>query len=181
MATRGRIYFYRLPSKAEQDSMSTGTPPGVAFGEFQKCSVSWASNEYGERFGKELNTNEVFDLDELDFEDDRDLDKLEEYGRKVYEAMSVDSLKWAGSLVGSLKEKTWLFQKELKNKYREWTFCLIHKMVFDNARRKKGKNVNEGVHDASKAFFVRFNAGHPKATITGRSERQASHAELVRK
>ncbi len=95
---RALIYFYRPPSKAEHDSMCPGSPPGVSFGEFQKCSVSWASNEYGERFGKELTGMAVFDLDQLNLENDRDLDKFEEYGRKVYETMSIDSFKWAESL-----------------------------------------------------------------------------------
>jgi hypothetical protein len=167
MATRGLIYFYRPPRQAEQDSMRPGTPPGVSFGEFQKRSVSWASNKFGERFGKELKGKEVLDIDQLDFEDDSDLDKFEEYGRKVYETMSIDSFKWAESLVGSLKEKAWSFQKDLNNKYREWTFCLLYKMVYDNARRKKGKNVGEGVLDPSQAFFVRLNAGHPEAARTG--------------
>ena len=36
----------------ELNTKCTGTPPGVTFGEYQTCSVSWASNEYGERFGK---------------------------------------------------------------------------------------------------------------------------------
>ncbi len=130
---RGPINFYRPPSKAEQDSMCPGNPPGVAFGVFQKCMVSWACNVYGERFGKELNEKEVFDIDQIDFEDDSDLDKFEKYGCKVYEMMSIDSFKWAESLVGSLKEKAWSFQRDLNNKYREWTFCLLHKMVYDHA------------------------------------------------
>ena len=98
---RGLIHFYRPPSEAEQNSMCTGTPPGVSFGEYQKYSVSWASNEYGERFGKELTGTAVFDLEQLDLESDRDLDKFEEYGRRVYETMSSDSYRWAESLKGS--------------------------------------------------------------------------------
>ncbi len=61
----------------------------------------------------------VFDLDQLNLESDRDLDKFEEYGRKVYEAMSKDSFRWVESLKGSLKEKASSFQKDLNNKHRE--------------------------------------------------------------
>ncbi len=116
---RRLINFYRPPSKAGQDTICAGNPPGVASGVFQKSDVSWASNEYGERFGKELKQKDVFDIDQLDFEDDLDLDKFEEYSHKVYETMSSDSFKWAESLVGTLKEKAWSFQKDLNNKYRE--------------------------------------------------------------
>ena len=99
------IHFYRPPSKMELNTKCTGTPPGVTFGEYQTCSVSWASNEYGERFGKELTGTAVFDLEQLDLENDRDLDKFEEYSRRVYETMSKDSFGWAESLKGSLKNE----------------------------------------------------------------------------
>ena len=88
------IHFYRPPSKMELNTKCTGTPPGVTFGEHQTCSVSWANNEYGERFGKELSGTAVFNLEKLDLENDRDIDKFEEYGRRVYEAMSKDSFRW---------------------------------------------------------------------------------------
>ena len=47
----------------------------------------------------------MFNLEQLDLENDRDLDKFEEYGRRVYETMSSASYRWAESLKGSLKEK----------------------------------------------------------------------------
>ena len=47
----------------------------------------------------------MFDLEQLDLESDRDLDKFEEYSRRVYETMSKDSFGWAESLKGSLKNK----------------------------------------------------------------------------
>ena len=81
---RGQINFYRPPSKAGHDTICAGSPPSVAFGVFQKCVVSWARNDYDERFGRELKQKEVFDIDQLDFEDDLDLDKFEEYSHKVY-------------------------------------------------------------------------------------------------
>ena len=84
------IHFYRPPSKMELNTKCTGTPPGVMFGEHQTCNVSWASNEYGERFGKEPSGTAVFDSEKLDLESDRDIDKFEEYGRRVYEAISKD-------------------------------------------------------------------------------------------
>ncbi len=116
---RRLIHFYRPPSETEQNSMCTGNPPSVSFGEYHECSVSWASNEYGERFGKELTGTAVFDLEQLDLESDWGLDKFEEYGRRVYETMSSDSYRWAESLKRSLKEKASMFQKDLSNKHRE--------------------------------------------------------------
>jgi hypothetical protein len=92
------IHFCRPPSKMGLNMKCTGTPPGVTFREYQTCSVSWASNDYGERFGKELTGTAVFDLEQLDLESERDLDKFEEYSRRVYEAMSKDSYRWAESL-----------------------------------------------------------------------------------
>ena len=175
MEILGLINFYRPPSKEGQDTICTGNPPGVAFGVFQKTVVSWARNEYGERFGKELKQMGAFDIDRLDFEDDVDLDKFEEYSHKVYEAMTSDSFKRAESSVGTLKEKARSFQKDLNNKYREWTFCLLHKMVYDKARRENKPNIGESVLDTSQAFFVKVSAVHPEAEARGeRMERLPS-------
>ena len=99
-------------------------------------------------------------------ESDQDLDKFEEYGRKVYETMSSDSYRWAESLKGSLKEKASMFQKDLSNKHREWTFCLLHKMVYDRARRDKTESVGEGGRDLREAFFVRVNGERAGAAIS---------------
>ena len=161
------IHFYRPPSKVELNAKCTGTPPGVTFGEHLTCNVSWASNKYGERFGKELSGTAVFDLEKLDLENERDLDKFEEYGRRVYEEMSNDSFVRAESLKGSLKEKASLFQKDLNNRHREWTFCLMHKMVYDRARRDKTESVGESLLDLSQAFLVRVNEERAGATVSG--------------
>jgi hypothetical protein len=114
MTTKGRNDFYRPPSKAEQEFMYSGISPGMTFEVFDECVVSWARNKYGEHFGKALWRNELLDLDKLELEDDLDTFKFEEYCNQVYEAILIDSSKWAESLVGTQKFKTLKFQIEMK-------------------------------------------------------------------
>jgi hypothetical protein len=167
METSRLIHFYRPPSMMELNFKCAGTPPGVSFREHQIRSVSWASNEYGERFGKELTGTAAFDLEQLDLENEQDLDKFEAYGRIVYETMSEDSFRWADSSKGSLKDKASSYEKDLRNKHREWTFCLVHKMVYDRARRDKTENVGESLLDLSQASFVRVDEERAGATVSG--------------
>ena len=58
MVRIGQIDFYRPPNEAELDLMHTRGSPGVASEVFEKCTVSWARNKYGGRFGKEWQRNE---------------------------------------------------------------------------------------------------------------------------
>ena len=167
METSRLIHFYRPPSKMELNFKCAGTPPGVSFREHQTRSVSWASNEYGERFGKELTGTAAFDLEQLDLENEQDLDKFEAYGRIVYETMSEDSFRWADSSKGSLKDKASSYEQDLRNKHREWTFCLVHKMVYDRARRDKTENVGESLLDLSQASCVRVDEVRAGATVSG--------------
>ncbi len=166
----GQIDFYRPPSKAEQDLMHSRESPGVAFQVFEKCTVSWARNEYGERFGKERQGNDVFDLDKLDFENDRDLSKFDVYCREVYKVMLTASQNWAGSQKGTQRLRTLMFEAELKSKYREWTFCLLQKVVLGKERRQLENKDVKGEHDISPAFLMRFSAGHPEALTKSESE-----------
>ncbi len=135
MTTKGRNDFYRPPSKAEQEFMYSGISPGMTFEAFDECVISWARNKYGERFGKALWRNELLNLDKLELQDDLDTFKFEEYCNQVYEAILIDSPKWAESLVGTQKFKTLKFQVEMKSKFQERMFYFIERIVFGEARR----------------------------------------------
>ena len=75
----------------------------------------------------------MLDLDKLDLEDDLDLFRFEEYCNEVYEAILIDSPKWAESLVGTPRFKTLKFQTKMKSKFREMMFCFIERIVFGEA------------------------------------------------
>ncbi len=142
MSTKGRNDFYRPPSKTEQEFMYSGKSPGMTFEAFDECVVSWARNKYGEWFGKALWRNELLDPNKLELQDDLDTFKFEEYCNQVYEAILIDSPKWAESVVGTQKFKTLKFQVEMKSKFRERMFSFIERIVFGEARRqlqKKGQ------------------------------------------
>ena len=170
MTTKGRTDFYRPPSKAEQEFMYSGKSPGMTFEAFDECVVSWARNKYGERFGKALWRNELLDLDKLDLDDDLDFFRFEEYCNWVYEAVLIDSPKWADSIVGTAKFRTMKFQIEMKGKFRERMFCFIERIVFGEARRQLQKKGAKGMHEMRHNFFVRFGAGQPEA-LTEREEK----------
>ena len=125
----GQIDFYRPPNEAELDLMHTRESPGVASEVFENCTVSWARNKYGGRFGKEWQGNEDLDLDKLDFEDDEDLSKFDMYCSEVYKEMFTDSQTWSESHKGQQGVSTLMFEAELKRRYREWTLCLLQKLV----------------------------------------------------
>jgi len=105
----------------------------------------------------------VLDLDKLDLEDDLDLFRFEEYCNQVYEAILIDSPKWAESLVGTPRFKTLKFQTEMKSKFREMMFCFIERIVFGEARRQLQKKGAKDMHVMRHIFFVRFGAGQPEA------------------
>ncbi len=166
----GQIDFYRPPSEAELDLMHTRESPGVASEVFEKCTVSWARNKYGGRFGKEWRGNEALDLDKLDFENDGDLSKFDVYCSEVHKEMFTDSQNWAGSQKGTLEERTLMFEAKLKSVYREWTLCLLQKVVLGKEQRQLRNMGVQGLHDSSSAFLMRFNAGYPEALTKMKSK-----------
>jgi hypothetical protein len=143
--------------------MYSGKSPGMTFEAFDECVISWARNKYGERFGKALWRNELLDLDKLDLEDELEVFNFEEYCNLVYEAILIDSPKWAESLVGTTKFKTLEFQGEMKSKFRERMFCFIERIIFGEAPRQLQKKGAKDMHVMRHTFFVLFGAGQPEA------------------
>ena len=105
----------------------------------------------------------MLDLDKLDLDDDLDFFRFEEYCNQIYEAVLIDSPKWADSIVGTAKFKTMKFQIEMKDKFRERMFCFIERIVFGEAIRQLQKKGAKGMHEMRHTFFVRFGAGQPEA------------------
>ena len=109
-------------------------------------------------------------MDKLDFEDDEDLSKFDVYCSEVYNEMFTDSQTWAGSHKGPQGVKTLMFEAELKRKYREWTLCLLQKLVLGKEMRQLRKMGAQGEHDKSTAFLMRFSAGRPAALTKSKSK-----------
>jgi hypothetical protein len=88
----------------------------------------------------------------------------------VYEAVQIDSPKWAESLEATPKFKTCKFQIEMRRKFRERLFCFVERIVFGEARRQLQKKGVAEMHLCRSNFFVRFGAGQPEA-LAEREER----------
>jgi hypothetical protein len=170
MTTKGRTDFYKLPTKAEQEFLYSGKSPGMTFEAFDECVLSWARNKHGERFGKALWRDVMVDLEKLDLEDELDQFTFDAYCNQVYEALQIDSSKWAESLVATPKFKTCKFQMEMRRKFRERLFCFVRRIVFGEARRQLQKKGVAEMNACRNNFFVRFGAGQPEA-LTEREER----------
>ena len=141
----------------------------MTFEASDECVVSWARNKYGERFGKALWRNELQDMEKLDLNEDLDLYTFEECCNQMYEALLIDTPKWAESLVAQPRFKTLRFQSEMRAKFRERMFCFIERIVFGEARRQLQKKGSKGMPLMRHAFFLRFGAGQPEA-LTSREE-----------
>jgi hypothetical protein len=91
------------------------------------------------------------------------------YCNQVYEALQIDSPKWAESLVATPKFKTCKFQMEMRRKFRERLSCFVERIVFGEARRQLQKKGVAEMNACRNNFFVRFGAGQPEA-LTDREE-----------
>ena len=85
------------------------------------------------------------------------------YCNQVYEALQIDSPKWAESLVATPKFKTCKFQMEMRRKFRERLSCFVERIVFGEARRQLQKKGVAEMNACRNNFFVRFGAGQPEA------------------
>ncbi len=105
----------------------------------------------------------MVDLGKLDLDDESGLFTFKAYCNQVYEAVQIDSPKWAESLVALPKFETCKFQMEMRRKFRERMFCFVERIVFGEARRQLQKKGVREMHLCRSNFFVRFEAGQPEA------------------
>lgn len=109
----------------------TGKENGVSWERFEEMVCSWGRERYGDKFGRQLWRDELLDLESYDPVNELHKFEFDRYCHLVYDALVMDSPKYADNLYWTERFWTRRFQAEMRAKLRERLFCYLEN---DNGR-----------------------------------------------